>query len=90
MGSHAGDVAVEPMPGYLDLISSASSSILGAWRDCSACGLELSRQTLLDNAYITWTEIGLFIFCAYLCTQIRHKLTESVFKVSKAPTRHSF
>ncbi|XP_044055852.1 ceramide synthase 1 isoform X2 [Siniperca chuatsi] len=83
MSSHTGDagpVEVEPMPGYLDLITRASTVMLGAWRDCSNCGLELSKQTLLDNAYITWTEIALFFFCAFLWTQIRRGLTESLFQ----------
>lgn len=84
MGSLTGDagsVEVEPMPGYLDLINKASTVILRAWRDCSNCGLELSKRTLLDNAYITMTEVALFFFCAYLWTQIRRGLTESLFKV---------
>ncbi|XP_035508592.1 ceramide synthase 1 [Morone saxatilis] len=83
MSSHTGDtgpVEVEPMPGYLDLITRASTVMLGAWRDCSTCGLELSKRTLLDNAYITFTEIALFFFCAFLWTQVRRGLTESLFK----------
>lgn len=85
MSSHTGDAGpveeVEPMPGYLDLITRASTVMLGAWRDCSSCGLELSKRTLLDNAYITWTEIALFFFCAFLWTQVRRGLTESLFQV---------
>lgn len=73
-------VDVEPMPGYVDLITRASTVMYGALRDCSACGLELSKRTLLDNAYITWTEILLFCFCAFLWTQIRRGLTECLFK----------
>ncbi|XP_034738528.1 ceramide synthase 1 [Etheostoma cragini] len=83
MSGHTGDagpVEVEPMPGYLDLITKASTVMLGAWRDCSPCGLELSKQTLLDNANITLTEITLFFFCAFLWTQIRRGLTESLFQ----------
>lgn len=91
MDSHtadAGPLEVEPMPGYLDLITKASTVILGAWRDCSTCGLELSKRTLLDNAYITVTEIALFFFCAYLWTQVRLGLTESLFKVGEAQSQH--
>lgn len=84
MSSHTGDdagpVEVEPMPGYLDLITRASTVMLGAWRDCSHCGLELSKRTLLDNACITLTEVALFFFCAFLWTQVRRGLTESLFK----------
>ncbi|XP_072295128.1 ceramide synthase 1 [Eucyclogobius newberryi] len=83
MGSHhegAEPVHVEPMPGYLELTFKASSSMFSAWRDCSACGLELSKRTLLDNAYITWIEIFLFFFCAFLWTQVRRGLTESLFQ----------
>lgn len=84
MGSHHGGaepVEVEPMPGYFELISKASSAMLGAWSDCDACGLELSKKTLLDNANITWTEITLFFFCAFLWTQVRRGLSERLFKV---------
>ncbi|XP_028299953.1 ceramide synthase 1 [Gouania willdenowi] len=80
MESHAEPVEVEPMPGYLDLICRASTVMLGAWRNCAECGLELSRRTFLDNAFINWTEIALFLFCAYLWTQVRQGLTESLFK----------
>ncbi|XP_041861726.1 ceramide synthase 1 [Melanotaenia boesemani] len=83
MGSDAGSagpVEVEPMPGYLELITRSSTVMLGAWRDCSSCGLELSKRTLLDNAYITWTEIALFVLCALLWTILRRRLTESLFK----------
>uniref|UniRef100_A0AAV2KZI7 TLC domain-containing protein n=1 Tax=Knipowitschia caucasica TaxID=637954 RepID=A0AAV2KZI7_KNICA len=68
------------MPGYLELIFKASSSMFGAWRDCSACGMELSKRTLLDNACFTWIEIFLFFFCAFLWTQVRQGLTESLFR----------
>lgn len=92
MGSLTGDagpVEVEPMPGYLDLITKASTTILGAWRDCSSCGLELSKRTLLDNAYITMTEVALFFFCAYLWTQVRRGLTDSLFKVGETQSQHT-
>lgn len=75
-----GAVEVEPMPGYVDFITKASAVMYGAYRDCHSCGLELSKITLLDNAYITWTEIGLFILCAVMWTQIRRGLTEYLFK----------
>ncbi|XP_034035728.1 ceramide synthase 1 isoform X1 [Thalassophryne amazonica] len=77
-GAGAGEV--EPMPGYVDLISRASVTMWDAWTDCSSCGLELSKQTLLDNAYITCMEIALFFFCAFLWTQMRRGLTEILFK----------
>lgn len=80
-GGSAGPVGVEAMPGYWELLSRGSSVMLGAWRDCRRCGLELSKQTLLVNAYITWTEIALFFFCAFLWTMVRRGLTESLFKV---------
>jgi len=71
---------VEPMPGYVELITKASTVMYGALRDCGACGLELSKRTLLENAQITWIEIGLFFFCAFLWTQIRKGLTQRLFK----------
>lgn len=85
MDSHTGDDMsvgeVEPMPGYADLITRASTVMPSALRGCSTCGLELSKRTLLDNAYITWTEIGLFFICAVMWTQIRRGLTECLFQV---------
>lgn len=81
MSGDTGPVEVEPMPGYLDLVIRATTVMLGAWRDCSNCGVELSKRTLLDNAYITCTEIALFFFCAFLWTQVRRGLTESLFQV---------
>lgn len=94
MDSHTDDDSmrvgeVEPMPGYTGLVTRASTVMLSALRDCSACGLELSKRTLLDNAYITWTEIGLFFMCAVMWTQIRRGLTECLFKVD-TPTILSF
>ncbi|XP_068175079.1 ceramide synthase 1 [Antennarius striatus] len=83
MSSHtggAGPVDVEPMPGYLDLISKASTAMLDACRHCSNCGLELSTRTLLENAYITAYEVALFFFCAFLWTQVRRGMTECLFK----------
>ncbi|KAM9504217.1 ceramide synthase 1-like isoform 2-T3 [Salvelinus alpinus] len=84
MDSHTGDDMsvgeVEPMPGYADLITRASTVMPSALRGCSTCGLELSKRTLLDNAYITWTEIGLFFICAIMWTQIRRGLTECLFQ----------
>ena len=84
----AGAVEMDPMPGYVDLITKASTVMYGALRDCSACGLELSKRTLLDNAYITWNEIFLFCFCAFLWTQIRQGLTECLFKVGYCACFH--
>lgn len=88
MDEHSGDdsmnvsVAEEPMPGYLDLITKAYAVMASALRDCSDCGLGLSRRTLMDNAYITWTEIGLFFICAVMWTKTRCGLTECLFKVN--------
>lgn len=84
----AAPAEVEPMPAYLDLMSRASTVMLGAWRDCGSCGLELSKRTLLDNAYITWTEIALFLFSAFLWTQVRRGLTESLFQVGDTQSQH--
>lgn len=81
LDADSGPVGVEPMPGYLELVTKVPTVILKAWRDCSTCGLELSKRTLLDNAFITMTEVALFFFCAYLWTQVRRGLTESLFKV---------
>lgn len=82
MEADAGGAApVEPMPGYLELLTKGFAAMLGAWRDCADCGLRFSKQTLLDNAHITWTEIGLFVFCAFLWTMVRWGLTECLFKV---------
>lgn len=86
MDEHNGDdtmnlgVAEDPMPGYVDLFTRACAVMASALKDCSDCGLELSRRTLLDNAYITWTEMGLFFICAVMWTQMRRGLTGCLFK----------
>ncbi|KAG5850768.1 ceramide synthase 1 [Anguilla rostrata] len=71
---------VEPMPGYIELITRGYAVMASALKDCSACGLELSKSTLLDNAYITWVEIGLFFVCAVMWTVMRRGLTACLFK----------
>lgn len=68
------------MPGYIDLVGRASTVMHGALKDCSSCGLELSKRTLLENAYITWMEIGMFLLFAVMWTQIRQALSEYLFK----------
>ncbi|XP_035279679.1 ceramide synthase 1-like isoform X1 [Anguilla anguilla] len=71
---------VEPMPGYVELISRGSTVMLGAYRDCKSCGVELSKKTLLDNALITWVEVGLFFVCAVMWTLTRRGLTACLFQ----------
>ncbi|KAG9350675.1 hypothetical protein JZ751_024564 [Albula glossodonta] len=71
---------VEPMPGYIELITRGYAVMVSALKDCNACGLENSKRTLLDNAYITWVEIGLFLLCAVMWTMMRRGLTECLFK----------
>ncbi|KAJ8373296.1 hypothetical protein AAFF_G00266520 [Aldrovandia affinis] len=75
-----GGVVVEPMPGYAELFSRGYAVMLGALRDCRACGVELSRRTLVDNARITGAEVALFLACAVLWTVTRRALTARVFQ----------
>ncbi|KAJ8408242.1 hypothetical protein AAFF_G00256560 [Aldrovandia affinis] len=72
--------AVEPMPGYIELVTRGYAVMVGALQDCGACGLELASRTLLDNAYITWVEIGLFFMCTVMWTTMRRGLTARLFK----------
>ncbi|TSK53784.1 Ceramide synthase 1 [Bagarius yarrelli] len=76
----AGVLAEEPMPGYLQLFSTAPSVILDAYRDCKDCGIELSIQTLLDHAHLTPTEIMLFLLCVVMWTSLRWALTSYLFE----------
>ncbi|XP_028857039.1 ceramide synthase 1 [Denticeps clupeoides] len=77
-GADAGPA--KPMPGYGDLVAGAYATMLGAFRDCEACGVELSRRTLLENARVSPTEIGLFFACVVLWTQVRRGLTTCLFQ----------
>ncbi|XP_069042318.1 ceramide synthase 1 [Lepisosteus oculatus] len=70
----------EPMPGYADLIGQGYATLLNAFRDCGGCGFELSKKTLLENACISWAEVGLFALCAVGWTILRQALTCWVFE----------
>jgi len=81
-GSSSDGMEMEIMPGYIELITSACSVIFSAFRDCKDCGLELSRKTLLDHAYITWMEIFMFFMSAVMWTKVRKGLTMYIFEVN--------
>lgn len=81
-GSSTDGMEMEIMPGYIELITRAYSVIFSAFRDCKDCGLELSSKTLLDHAYITWTEIFMFIMCAVMWTKVRRGLAVYIFEVN--------
>ncbi|XP_062868548.1 ceramide synthase 1 [Trichomycterus rosablanca] len=68
-----------PTPGYLDMFSTASSTIIRVYRECEDCGTELAIQTLIDNAHIRPAEILLFFFCVVMWTGLRWTLTTYVF-----------
>lgn len=80
-GSSTDGMEMEIMPGYMEFISRSYSVIFSAFRDCKACGLELSTKTLLDHAYITWMEIFMFFMCAVMWTKVRKGLTVYIFEV---------
>ncbi|KAG5285536.1 hypothetical protein AALO_G00004490 [Alosa alosa] len=63
-----------PAPGYADLIIRGYNVVRGAVRDCTNCGLELSKSTFHNNAYLTWREVGIVCLCAVLWTISRRKL----------------
>ncbi|KAL4658881.1 ceramide synthase 1-like isoform X1 [Arapaima gigas] len=72
---------IEPIvSGYSDLVSRGYAVIFRELRDCTDCGLELSRRTLRDNAHISYIEVVLFVLCALLWTTVRRALTDSLFK----------
>ncbi|KPP65769.1 ceramide synthase 1-like, partial [Scleropages formosus] len=71
---------IEPVSGYSDLVSRGYAVMLSALRDCTDCGVELSRRTLVNNAHITWSEVGLFVLCAVLWTTVRRALTACLFQ----------
>uniref|UniRef100_A0A671SHE6 Ceramide synthase 1-like n=1 Tax=Sinocyclocheilus anshuiensis TaxID=1608454 RepID=A0A671SHE6_9TELE len=79
-GSSSNGMEMEIMPGYMEFITRAYSVMFSAFRDCKDCGLELSRRTLLDHAYISWTEIFMFLMCAVMLTKVRRGLTMYVFE----------
>ncbi|TRZ03303.1 hypothetical protein DNTS_027472 [Danionella cerebrum] len=71
---------MELMPGYLELSTRAFSVVSSAFGECKDCGLELSIRTLLDNAYITWTEILMLFLCTVMWTKVRRGLTLYIFE----------
>lgn len=81
-GSSSDGMEMEIMPGYMELITRAYSVMFSAFRDCKDCGLERSRRTLLDHAYITWMEIFMFLMCAVIWTKVRRGLTVYIFEVN--------
>lgn len=81
-GSSSKGMEMESMPSYMEFIIRAYSVMFSAFRDCKDCGLELSRRTLLDHAYITWTEIFMFFMCAVMWTKVRKGLTVYIFEVN--------
>lgn len=82
-GSSSDGMEMEIMPGYMEFITRAYSVMFSAFRDCTdRCGLELSRKTLLDHAYISWMEIFMFLMCAVMWTKVRRGLTMYVFEVN--------
>ncbi|KAK7136607.1 hypothetical protein R3I93_016829 [Phoxinus phoxinus] len=79
-GSSGDGMEMEIMPGYIELVTRACSVIFSAFRECKDCGLELSRNTLLDHAYITWMEIFMFFMSAVMWTKVRKGLTVYIFE----------
>ncbi|KAL2097828.1 hypothetical protein ACEWY4_007035 [Coilia grayii] len=69
-----------PAPGYVDLLVRGYNVICGAIKDCANCGLELSRNTFRNNAYLTWSEVGMVCLCAILWTVTRRKLTSCLLQ----------
>ncbi|XP_029105280.1 ceramide synthase 1-like isoform X2 [Scleropages formosus] len=72
--------AVQPMPGYADLVSRTYGAMVAATRACDDCGLERSARTLRDNAHLTWAELGLFLLGALLWTTARRTFTACLFQ----------
>ncbi|XP_072560409.1 ceramide synthase 1-like [Paramormyrops kingsleyae] len=70
----------EPMPGYAELISRGYAVMLAALKDCTECGWQLSRKTLMTNAHITWAELALFLLCTVFWTAMRRGMTAYVFQ----------
>lgn len=79
-GSSSKGMEMESMPSYMEFIIRAYSVMFSAFKDCKDCGLELSRRTLLDHAYISWMEIFMFLMCAVMWTKVRRRLTMYVFE----------
>ncbi|MFT7818746.1 ceramide synthase 1-like [Arapaima gigas] len=72
--------AVQPMPGYVDLVTQAYGTMVKAVQDCGECSLQQSTQALHDNAYLTWAEVGLFLLGVVLWTVARHCFTTCLFQ----------
>ncbi|MBN3303153.1 CERS1 synthase, partial [Amia calva] len=68
------------MPGYAELVLKGYATMLSAYQDCSSCGWELSKRTLLDNASLTRAEVALFLLCALGWTVLRQVLSACLFR----------
>ncbi|XP_048416165.2 ceramide synthase 1 [Stegostoma tigrinum] len=71
---------VQPMPGYGELLEKGFSRMNTAIAECTDCGFELSKRTLLENASLTVTEGFLFLICAVAWTLLRKAASRYLFQ----------
>ncbi|XP_043577341.1 ceramide synthase 1 isoform X2 [Chiloscyllium plagiosum] len=71
---------VQPMPGYGELLVKGFSRMNTAIAECTDCGFELSKRTLLENASLTATEGLLFLICAVAWTLLRKATSRYLFQ----------
>ncbi|XP_069784135.1 ceramide synthase 1 [Narcine bancroftii] len=71
---------VEPMPSYGEMLLRSFSCMKTAIAECTDCGLELSRRTLVENASLWPAEGVLFLVCAVGWTLLRKAATRYLFQ----------
>ncbi|GCC42520.1 hypothetical protein chiPu_0026508, partial [Chiloscyllium punctatum] len=71
---------VQPMPGYGELLVKGFSRMNTAIAECTDCGFELSKRTLLENASLTATEGLFFLICAVAWTLLRKATSRYLFQ----------
>ncbi|XP_048469894.1 uncharacterized protein cers1 [Rhincodon typus] len=74
------DTMVQPMPGYGELLEKGFSRMNTAMAECTDCGFELSKRTLLENASLTVNEGFLFLICAVAWTLLRKAASRYLFQ----------
>nr|XP_033809786.1 ceramide synthase 1 isoform X2 [Geotrypetes seraphini] len=65
---------------YADVLTKSMSSLMGAWRDCKDCGWELTRRTVQENIFLTWSEFLLFLLGVIGLTLLRHAASVWLFR----------
>ncbi|XP_078524769.1 ceramide synthase 1 [Lissotriton helveticus] len=76
---HGSSVAVEAMPGYLEVLDKGGSTFVRALERCKGCGWELAWRTLQKEACFDPLEVLLLVLCAVGLTILREVASRWLF-----------